>query len=676
MRYRAPILLSVALLTVAVFSGSPGQPGTGASAPPVSPAPAGGSVIIAGGLSDTDLVAVSVAAAAAEPATVFLVNSVHEESPVRAFLERARPTRLVPVGIFRGYQGASERWGVDPSAARPAEADTRAFVRSLFPRATRVVVCPKAPAGELLQAACLAGTMGAPLVVLPDGDDPLRELWVLLKGGRVQEVLAVGSAAPLCRDAIPDVRITELKDAAAVAKTHRGELKKVWPIDCVVLANPADLRGMAALAPWVAVRHRAALLLTDADGKNASRLLSAAERDEDLAGAESVLIVAGPDAIAVDKRDNPAKGKDVQIDLEPGTPEADTPFTWATGRLFHADRAVVPLMLARPKLMDAATGARKALVASNPGGSLPLLETFSRNTARELANAGYQVTARFDKQVEGVELRKLLPEHDLFLWEGHHQTLVETYEMPKWTEPLPPAVVFLQSCLALNEEEAQPLLRRGALAVVGSPNRTYSGSGGAFSLAFLDAVAYDGQSVGGALRHAKNYLQCYALLKTKRLGDDAELGGANKRASWAFSLWGDPTLKLPRPDRPAAALPILKCEAKTNSITVTLPDERYPTVEVGPYRADLWPNGRLAGLLTRDKDDTRHMVPFAFAEVYLPKTPAGHVPRLSSRTPSSNWVFQWDGRRQVGYLLVLPRKADKNEVRFKVTYEPVGTVTY
>src|SRR5262249_10203920 len=171
-------------------------------------------------------------------------------------------------------------------------------------------------------------------------------------------------------------------------------------------------------------------------------------------------------------------------------------------------------------------------------------------------------------------------------------------------------------------------------------------------------------------------MQCYAMLKVKRLGEDAELGGANKRASWAFTLWGDPTLKLPRPERPDGALPILKCDPKANSVTLSLPEQRYPTVEVGPYRAELWPNGRLAGLLTRDKEDNRHMVSFAFAEGPLPKTPSGMVPGLSSRTPQSNWVFQWDARRKVGYLLVLPRKADKNEVRFKVTYEPAGTAIF
>src|SRR5207244_6354868 len=104
-----------------------------------------------------------------------------------------------------------------------------------------------------------------------------------------------------------------------------------------------------------------------------------------------------------------------------------------------------------------------------------------------------------------------------------------------------------QSCLALSEEKALPVLRRGSVAVVGSSTRTYSGSGGAFSLAFLDAMLYEDQTVGGALRQAKNFLLTYQLLKEKRLGPQARLAGANQRAPWAFTLAGDPPLKFRRP---------------------------------------------------------------------------------------------------------------------------------
>src|SRR5262249_46785570 len=147
--------------------------------------------------------------------------------------------------------------------------------------------------------------------------------------------------------------------------------------------------------------------------------------------------------------------------------------------------------------------ARKVLVASNVGGGLPLLETFSRNTTKEFRNAGYDTTALFGPNVKGEELRKLLTEHDIFLWEGHHNTLIRDWDMPTWDEPLPPSLIFLQSCLALKDYKTHPLLSRGALGVIGSSTRTYSASGGACSLAFFNAMLYDDQTVGGSLRQAK-----------------------------------------------------------------------------------------------------------------------------------------------------------------------------
>src|SRR2546422_567170 len=77
----------------------------------------------------------------------------------------------------------------------------------------------------------------------------------------------------------------------------------------------------------------------------------------------------------------------------PFTPAGAEPFSFATGRLFHEDRSIVPLMLARQRLLTAAP--RRALVVSNPGGSLPLLETFSRHTVREIQNCGYETVGLF-----------------------------------------------------------------------------------------------------------------------------------------------------------------------------------------------------------------------------------------------------------------------------------------
>src|SRR5581483_6114800 len=251
----------------------------------------------------------------------------------------------------------------------------------------------------------------------------------------------------------------------------------------------------------------------------------------------------------------------------------------------------------------------------------------------------YDTTALFENEVKADDLRRLLPEADIFLWEGHYRTMVDDFKLPTWNEPLRPSLVFLQSCLALNEAETQPLFRRGAVALVGSSTRTYSGTGGAFTLAFFDAVMYEDQSLGGALRQGKNFLLAYSLLKQKRLGEKAKLAGANERSSWAFTLWGDPTLKLPRPDAPRDALPAVRHQVKDDTIIVTRPADMYDRINTEKHTARNWPNGRLAGLVTRPDEDDRQLVPFLFAEVRLSPPAPGRVPKLQSQVRASNYVF-------------------------------------
>jgi hypothetical protein len=635
------ILLCPLLVLLALVPQSPGKP-----APPSI-------VILAGGLSDPELVALSVAAASTMPDVDFLIDSPRAALTTKPHLERVKPEKIISVGKFTPGHGAA------------AEADPTQFVRGLFPKAERVVVAPSEPHGQLLQAACLAGSLKAPLYIQPADSAQFS----LTLNDAVKEIIVVGSANNL-RNKLTNVKVIELKDAAAVAAAHRKELARTGAITTLILANPGNPKRESTLAPWVAVKKRAALLLTSPDGKDAGAVVAAALKDPATSRADSLLVLADLEAIPQVKRDNPAQGKDEQIDLEPWIPQGKSLITLASARLFHADRSIIPLVFARQKLFERNPDPTRILIASNPGDGLPLLETFSRNTGRELDNAGCKVTGLYGKDsLTGKELRELVPQHDIFLWEGHYRTLIDNYEMLKWTEPLRPSIIFLQSCLALNPPEASLLFDRGAIAVMGSPNRTYSGSGGAFSLGFFDALAYEGLSTGASVRQAKNFLLLYADLKEKRLGEGAKLGGANRRAAWTFTYWGDPTLKLPRPKpRPDASTP-LKYESTRSMITLTLPEKRYPSTDVKPYRAEMWPGGRLAGIFTTDPEEARHLAPLAFAEVSIPDGPANKTPHLSSKVPGRNYIFEWDARRKVGYLLFLPREKDAGAVEFKVHWD-------
>jgi hypothetical protein len=638
-------------------------------------------VYLAGDLSDENLIGLGAALAAWREDSVLLLDSSKASPYVKAFLSAYKPTRVIPVGIDPLIVSELEN-RLNIRTERPifwSHGPPVALWRSLFTQAEDVVVCPAHPRGCLLQAACLAGSLRAPLYVVHGHADEAGKLNKLLRGWQTQRVHLIGKAEGMVAQ-LHGVEPIYHKSENAVAVAYQKQLARRGHIENVVLTNPednaSDFGGMSALAPWIALQKHAALLLTNSNGTNVHEVVDCALRREALRHVDALLLVANLRAIPMWHRPNPIPGdKDPHIEMEPLTPSGNRPFTFATGRLFHQDRTVVPLLLARQRLLADAAGPRKALVVSNPGGSLSLLETFSRNTIQEMRNAGYQTTTLIGHQVNRDELRKQLASHDLFLWEGHHNTLIHEYEFPTWDEALPPTFVFLQSCLALTENKVQPLLGRGAVGVIGSSTRTYSASGGACSLAFFNALLYEEQSVGAALRQSKNFLLAYSLLKQKRLGEDAKRTGANVRAAWAFTLWGDPTLKMPPPQHSATdsrPVPSIQHEVQGNTIRVSLPVQAQNPVRTDKYQVSLPANGRLAGLVRKEKvEERRPLVPFVFAEIHLPRARPGWTPRLTSRLPSNRWVFCWDERRRCGYLLATPRPQDTEELRFHVAWEAV-----
>jgi hypothetical protein len=635
--------------------------------PPASetPSPANSKVVYLGsGLSSEELLMLGSALGMGGSERVLLLDTPRDTVYLKAFLSAFRPNKVVPVGELP----CRLDWPLAPALSIGPFGSC-----ALWPEISRVVLCPAGPRALLLQSACLAGVLRVPLWIVHGEAEETAELAKALGDASLRQVYAVGGTASLCPDS-PSLQVVSLADEPEVARAYLRELSRQGPIQSLVIANPDDVgegrAGMSTLAPWVALQRRAALLLTNSAGDNVEDLVRTAVDCPELREVENVLLVADLTAIPMRRRPNPIPGdRDLTIDMEPLTPDDASPCSFATGRLFHQDLAVVPLLLARQRLLTEARGPRRALVASNPGGSLRLLETFSRATANELRNAGYQTTALFGRTIHPDELRQLLTEQDLFLWEGHHDTLIRHYAFPTWDEPLPPTLVVLQSCLALAEDKAQPLLERGAVGVVGASSRIYSGTGGAFSLAFCDAFLYDGQSVGGALRQAKNFLLAYALLKEKRLGPAAKLTGANIRSAWGFTLWGDPTLKLPEPLRPTDALAPVRHQAHGDTIVITLPEAFHESVDTARFQARLPPNARLAGLVTQEPEETeKTLVPVVFAEVALPQAPDGKTPRLHGRLPENHAVFCWDARRRVGYLLALPGSG-RQELRFQVSWE-------
>lgn len=634
-------------------------------------------IYLGGQLSEEALLALG-ATLASQPNALFLLDSPQLTPFLRRFLLHHRPLRLVPVGDFpEGQAGLTRRFGltVEPIVPWPRSLPVCPLWQEEFPHPGRLVVCTSDDRAMLLRAAWLAALERSPLWCGRSADSARLVRYVRDQG--IRELTCVGSK-PL---SLPDVRLRSLPRAQDVDQAcHRATGHPSFEV--AVLANPRDQgaeRGaMSVLAPWLAARRGAALLLTNEGGTDVASKVDAATQLPALRRLDSLILLGNLRALPPWQRPNPIpEDKDKVIELDPLTPTQDSgqPVSYAVGRLFHQDRGAVLLMLARQQMLSQTQAPRRALVASNPGGGLGLLEAFSRNTALELANAGYQVTQRYGNALNGTVLREQMPLHEVILWEGHHNTLVHDWGFLTWDEPLPSSFVLLQSCLALMPEKVQPLLTRGAIAVVGTSTRTYSASGGAFSLAYFDALLYDGQSLGGSLRQAKNFLLAYAALKQKRLGSQARRTGANHRAAWAFSLWGDPTFRLPSPSCPAAcSRPPIRHQVQGNEILVHLPTQWHPPITSDRFRTQIPANARLAGLIRNKTDSDSPVVPMIFVEVALPHLQPGVRPRLRSSLPSNQWVFLWDPRRQTGYLLAAPRTLQGPELRFRVESTPVRVV--
>jgi hypothetical protein len=674
-----PALALLATAGWALFT--PAAPQTPLATPAPVTQSAQNTAYVACDLSDEDTIAVSAAVASVGHLGVLLFDKNPGNNLGKfadAFLHSYGPDRLI--SIHPKMAGSLEIASIPSpygTVRRTVSESPWQVQKRIYTGANAAVVADARDRRCLLQAACLAGALHLPLRVVADAANTRVSEDLLVanptnKGDDVlpppTEVYAVGRTGSIFAKST-NLRVHNLPDEAAVTAAYAKALLKSGPIQTIVLANPTDHHTMSTLAPWIAIQKHAALVLTDDKGTNAESVINAAIKSPTLARVENLIIAADLQAIPMIKRPNPIDGRDAEIEMEPMTADGDNPCSFAVGRLFHPDRNVIALMLARERLLEKVK-TPKALIVSNPGGGLPLLETFSRHTANEFKNAGYHTTAYFGHTVERGVVRKVLPEANIFLWEGHHSTLVSTFGIHQWEEPMEPSLVFLQSCLALAEPKAQPFLERGAVGVIGSSTRTYSGSGGAFALAFFDSLLYEDQSLGASLRHAKNFMLAFVELKKRRFGEESKLSGANVRSAWAFTLWGDPTLKMPHAAVADDALEAVHHVVKGNAIVLTLPSESHDAINSPRYQAVVPANARLAGLVRKqDMTDQHKLVPFVFAEVQLSQAKAGKTPKLKTRLPETHWAFCYDERLQRGYLLVTPRSKDAGELRFQIDWE-------
>jgi hypothetical protein len=152
---------------------------------------------------------------------------------------------------------------------------------------------------------------------------------------------------------------------------------------------------------------------------------------------------------------------------------------------------------------------------------------------------------------------------------------------------------------------------------VGSTTNIHSASGSAFLKALSDGMLYRGDTVGEALRDARNYFLCLAELKSRRGHQQTAKG---YRAALSFRLWGDPELAIlqhavAEPERRALRARFLG----TKAVRITVPARALARAETQHYLVRAVPGAQVAGVVKRVKDKPqRRLTPFYFFRLAMP----------------------------------------------------------
>ncbi|MFO0926994.1 MAG: hypothetical protein U0736_08120 [Gemmataceae bacterium] len=151
-----------------------------------------------------------------------------------------------------------------------------------------------------------------------------------------------------------------------------------------------------------------------------------AGREKRLAGVDTLILAGDLQALPVEQRPNLIPGDRTRSSRWSRSPRAascrsPTPSAGCSTPTGRSSRSCSPASGCWPSRRR--TG---VLVASNPGGGLSLLETYSRNTVNELQRR-LRRDRPFGRELTGRRAAQELPHHEVFLWEGHRNTLVKDW---------------------------------------------------------------------------------------------------------------------------------------------------------------------------------------------------------------------------------------------------------
>jgi len=223
-------------------------------------------------------------------------------------------------------------------------------------------------------------------------------------------------------------------------------------------------------------------------------------------------------------------------------------------------------------------------------------------------------------------------------------------------------LILIQSCHSLDNTVLD-ILTCGAVGIVGSKTNIHSASGSAFIKAFCDGLLYRSDTVGEAMRDAKNYLLCVGALKKARGHTQY---AKVERVAYSFHLWGDPELRVYTGLQNSQRLnPVSGRFVEPDKISITIPARRLPTSRTEKYFLRMFPGSEAAGILKRLKGkEIRRVAPIYFFRIPLPKgfEPTQYTGLRKSDDTTIRASFFVDSFKRFLYILYFPEKEEKEQV--------------
>ncbi len=654
--------------------------------------------------------------AAHRPASMPLLLSLAKPLTIKEswMLKQVAPNRclvLATKNSFTAKDFADSKVEIVSLVANPTQAGIT-LANLFWKNCDEVVVASLLDKGSMIHGAALAAHLKVPFIPMQEHSGFLarlfqkespeqRELLQALQSLKVKRVLvAVGDLENQPRWVKVIGPKAQCMDDQAISRRIIGKIGRDAVKHLVLVRIPDEWFGKTAwLAPYYSLIRQAPIVFTYTPVAKQAEDEVYAFIDGYRVKARFLTILASYEAIGVIALSDPVLLGEYQVEVEPCImpPLRDCAIGLASGRIPCNNLREASLLIARTFARNRmlAQLSPQVLMVANPAseyGTLPLAETIAHATVQEYKNCRVKIDEFYNVRSDIKPILQASDKAHLIIFQGHvsdqfifvpeNPVNFDISQVPvknrqkRRLSGLP--LVVLQSCSSLEEPMFQLIFNCGGIGLIGSVTSIHSASGSAFIKAFSDSMLYRGDSVGEALRSARNYFLCLAELKNRRGHKETP---KLRRVALSFRLWGDPEMRLfpEKPNKPR--LRQLKAKfTKKQQVLINVPRRRLPKSTTKNYLAQIFPGSELAGLVKRIKDKPqRRITPLYFLRLHLPENFKINNYRdiRRSRDPGGHGVFLCDPYREYLYLLYYPpkeRHGKKIVLRFYPDVKPYHKV--